>query len=75
MTDPTPLQTILSPTRDPFAVAFVKDGRIARTLAYASTLEDCYYQVQGWRACQSSGAFIMVEQQQERSGKSYWVAV
>ena len=55
-------------------MAFVKDGRIARTLAYASTLEDCYFQVQGWRACQSSGAFIMVEQQ-ERSGKSYWVAV
>ncbi len=74
MTDPTPLQTILSPIRYPFAVAFVKDGKIARTLAYASTLEDCYFQVQGWRGCSSSGAFIMAEQQ-ERSGKSYWVAV
>jgi hypothetical protein len=74
MTDPTPLQTILSPTRYPFAVAFVKGGKIARTLAYASTLEDCYFQVQGWRSSMGSADYIMAEQQ-ERSGKSYWVAV
>jgi hypothetical protein len=74
MIDPTPLQTILSPTRYPFAVAFVKGGKIARTLAYASTLEDCYFQVQGWRSSMGSADYIMAEQQ-ERSGKSYWVAV
>jgi hypothetical protein len=74
MTVPTPLQTILSPTRYPFAVAFVRDGKITRTMAYATTLEDCYFQVQGWRASMGTGAFIMAEQQ-ERNGKSYWVAV
>jgi hypothetical protein len=40
MTDPTPLKTILCPTRYPFAVAYVKDGKIASTIAYATTLED-----------------------------------
>jgi hypothetical protein len=55
-------------------VAFVKGGKIARTLAYASTLEDCYFQVQGWRSSMGSADYIMAEQQ-ERNGKSYWVAV
>jgi hypothetical protein len=74
MTNPTPLQTILCPTRYPFAVAVVKNGKIDRTMSYATTLEDCYFQVMGWRASMASGAFIMAEQQ-ERNGKSYWVAV
>jgi len=74
MTIPTPLQTILSPTRYPFAVAAVKDGKIVSTCAYPSTLEECYYQVQGWRCSMASADYIMAEQQ-EINGKSYWCAV
>lgn len=74
MTTPTPLLTILSPERYPYAVAMVKDGKISCTMAYAATLEDCYFQVQGWRASMGSGAYIMAEQR-ESNGKSYWVAV
>ena len=73
-TAPAPLQTILSADRYPYAVAMVKDGKIACTMAYAATLEDCYFQVQGWRGCHSSAAYIMAEQR-ESNGKSYWVAV
>lgn len=74
MTTPTPLQTILSPTRYPFAVAQVKDGKITSTLAYQDSLEECYFQVQGWRSSMGSASYIMAEQQ-EINGKSYWVAV
>jgi hypothetical protein len=74
MSIPTPLQTILSPTRYPFAVAQVKDGKITSTLAYQDSLEECYFQVQGWRSSMGSAAYIMAEQQ-EINGKSYWVAV
>ena len=73
-TAPTPLQTILSADRYPYAVAMVKDGKIACTMAYAATLEDCYFQVQGWRSSMASADYIMAEQR-ERNGKSYWVAV
>ena len=74
MTTPTPLQTILSADRYPYAVAFVKDGKITSTMSYATTLEDCYFQVQGWRSSMASADYIMAEQR-ERNGKSYWVAV
>ena len=71
---PTPLLTILSPERYPYAVAQVRDGKITSTLAYATTLEECYFQVQGWRSSMGSADYIMAEQR-EINGKSYWVAV
>lgn len=74
MTIPTPLQTILSPTRYPYAVAQVKDGKIISTIGYATTLEDCYFQVKRWRASMESTDYIMAKQQ-DSNGKSYWVAV
>ena len=74
MTTPTPLLTILSPERYPYAVAQVRDGKITSTLAYATTLEECYFQVQGWRSSMASADYIMAEQR-ERNGKSYWCAV
>jgi len=52
----------------------VKDGKITSTLAYQDSLEECYFQVQGWRSSMGSAAYIMAEQQ-EINGKSYWVAV
>jgi hypothetical protein len=80
MTDPTPLKTILCSIRYPFAVAFVKDGKIASTIAYATTLEDCYFQVQGWRSSMGSADYIMAEQKEigeETPDRvnTYWVAV
>ena len=80
MTNPTPLKTILCPIRYPFAVAFVKDGKITSTLAYATTLEDCYFQVQGWRSAYGSADYIMAEQKEigEKTPdrvNTYWVAV
>ena len=77
---PTPLKTILSPARYPFAVAQVKDGKIANTVAYASTLEDCYFQTQGWRASMASADFIMAEMREIGEAtpdqvNTYWVAV
>jgi hypothetical protein len=74
MTAPTPLLTILSPERYPYAVAHVQDGKITSTLAYQDSLEECYFQVQGWRGSMGSASYIMAEQQ-EINGKSYWVAV
>lgn len=74
MTTPTPLQTILSADRYPYAVAQVRDGKITCTITYATTLEDCYFQVQAWRSSMASADYIMAEQR-ERNGKSYWVAV
>jgi hypothetical protein len=38
MNSPTPLQTILTPTRYPFAVCRVQDGRIRSILALPRTL-------------------------------------
>ncbi|MFZ9739205.1 MAG: hypothetical protein ACO3EZ_14465 [Prochlorotrichaceae cyanobacterium] len=77
---PTPLKTILSPTRYPFAVAMVRDGKISRTVAYPATVEDCYIQVQGWRSARPHDQWIMVEQREigEKTPdrvNTYWVAV
>ena len=78
---PTPLKTILSPTRYPYAVACVKDGKIASTVSYATTLEDCYAKVQGWRSAYGTADYIMAEQQEIGEAipnvcvNSYWVAV
>ena len=77
---PAPLKTILSPTRYPYAVAMVKDGKIACTMAYAATLEDCYFQTQGWRASMGSADFIMAEMREIGEAtpdqvNTYWVAV
>jgi hypothetical protein len=74
MTIPTPLQTILSPTRYPFAVASVVNGKITGTAAYQTTLADCYAEVQGWRSSLPEYQWVMVEQR-EINGKSYWCAV
>lgn len=54
----------------PFAVAKVKNGKVAYTVAYAETLEQCYYQVQGWRCSMGDGSYAMAEQ---RNGR--WVPV
>jgi hypothetical protein len=70
----TPLQTILSRTRYPFAVAHVRDGRIISTASYQTSLADCYAEVQAWRSSLPQYQWIMAEQQ-EIDGKSYWVAV
>lgn len=80
MSIPTPLKTILSPDRYPFAVAHVKDGKIASTVAYASTLEDCYFQTQGWRGSMGSADYIMAEMREIGEAtpdqvNTYWVAV
>lgn len=78
---PTPLKTILSPGRYPFAVAQVKDGTIVNTVGYSTSLEDCYFQLQAWRSSMSNTDFIMVEQQEIGEEipnvcvNSYWVAV
>jgi hypothetical protein len=78
---PTPLKTILSPQRYPYAVAFVKDGKIHHTLAYATTLEDCYFKVQGWRSSRGSASYIMAEMREIGEAipnvcvNTYWVAV
>ncbi len=77
----TPLKTVLVSTRYPFAVAEVENGKITSTVAYASTLEDCYNQVQGWRASISNYNFkhdyIMAEMKDldNTPNYSYWVAV
>ena len=77
---PTPLKTILS-NRYQFAVAIVKDGQIASTVGYSTSLEDCYFQLQAWRSSMSNTDFIMVEQQEIGEEipnvcvNSYWVAV
>lgn len=80
MATPAPLKTILSPDRYPYAVAHVRDGKISEAVAYASTLEDCYFQTQGWRASMGSADFIMVENREVREATpdqvdTYWVAV
>lgn len=80
MASPTPLKTILSPVDYPFAVAHVRDGKISEAVAYASTLEDCYFQTQGWRASTGTADFIMVENREIREATpdqadTYWVAV
>jgi hypothetical protein len=80
MTDPTPLKTILSPTRYPFAVAMVRNGKIISTVAYPHTLEDCYFQVQAWRSARPHDQYIMAEQREigEKTPdrvNTYWVAV
>ena len=80
MTDPTPLKTILSPTRYPFAVAMVRNGRIVSTVAYPATLEDCYFQVMGWRSARPQDQWIMAEMREIGEAvpnvcvNTYWVA-
>lgn len=80
MTTPTPLKTILSPQRYPYAVAQVLNGKIISTAAYQSTLADCYAQVQGWRSSLPQYQWIMAEIREigERTPdrvNTYWVAV
>ena len=81
---PTPLKTILTPTRYPFAVAKVAGGKIVCTIAYARNLEDCYNQVQGWRASDASYNFkheyvaaemVEIGDRTPNSVNTYWVAV
>jgi len=80
MISPTPLKTILSPDRYPFAVAQVKDGKIVNTFGYATTLEECYALVQGWRSSMGSADYIMAEMREIGARtpdrvNTYWVAV
>lgn len=79
---PTPLKTILSATRYPYAVAYVQDGKITHTVGYATTLEDCYFQVQGWRGVWRwrDADYIMVEMREIGEStpdrvNTYWCAV
>jgi len=77
MTIPTPLKTILSPTRYPFAVAQVRDGKIVSTLSYQTTLEQCHAEMQGWRSHFNSADYIMAEMRDldDTTSYSYWCAV
>ena len=80
MIAPTPLKTILSPQRYPFAVARVRDGEIISTASYQTSLEDCYAQVQGWRSSLPQYTWIMAEMQEIGEAtpdrvNTYWVAV
>jgi hypothetical protein len=75
MTIPTPLQTILCPVRYPFAVAQVMDGKIAMTMCYQRTLEQCYAETQGWRSANNNRATYIMAEQREMDGKSFWCAV
>jgi len=78
MTAPAPLKTILSPTRYPYAVAVVRNNKIACTVAYTSTLEDCYAQMMGWRSYRGDlDNYIMAEMQDldNTTSYSYWCAV
>jgi len=76
-----PLKTVLTVDRYPFAVAKVENGKITCTVSYASTLEDCYNQVQGWRSSFANYSFkdnyIMAEMKDldNTPNYSYWVAV
>jgi hypothetical protein len=77
---PTPLKTILSPTRYPFAVAQVRDGKIISTAGYQTSLADCYAQVQGWRSSLPQYTWIMAEMREIGEEipdrvNTYWVAV
>ena len=80
---PTPLKTILSKERYPFAVAEVKNNKIVSTVSYAypPTLEQCYAELQGWRAAYPDRNFIMAEMKEigeaipNVSVNTYWVAV
>ena len=73
---PTPLKTILG-NRYPYAVAQVRDGRIVATMAYATTLEECYFQTMGWNSSMGGASYIMAEQKDldNTPNYSYWVAV
>lgn len=80
MTIPTPLKTILTPDRYSFAVAYADDGKIKCTSAYASSLEEVYFMVQGWNNSlpqHCTGRYIMAEMRDldETPSYSYWVAV
>jgi hypothetical protein len=80
MIAPTPLKTILSPQRYPFAVASVLNGKIISTASYSTSLADCYAQVQGWRSSLPQYTWIMAEMQEIGEAtpgevNTYWVAV
>jgi len=83
---PTPLKTILSRTRYPFAVACVKAGQITHTVAYSSTLAECYAMVQGWNSSRLPSQvaefhYVMAEQREIGEAvpnvcvNTYWAAV
>ena len=82
---PTPLKTILSPARYPFAVAVVRDGKIVSTVAYPSSLEECYVQTQAWRQAYANynhpEQYIMAEMRMigeeipNEQVNTYWCAV
>ena len=77
---PAPLKTILDASRYPFAVAHVRDNQLQYTLAYAESLEQCYFKTQGFRANGWHGEVIMVENREVGKAKgdnvnTYWVAV
>jgi len=82
-TIPAPLKTILCPVRYPYAVAQVKDGKIVSTVAYPSTLEECYFQTQAWRQAYEKSRryeYIMAEMKEigEKTPNrvnTYWCAV
>lgn len=80
MATPTPLKTILSADRYPFAVAYVEEGAIKYTVGYEKTLEDVYFSAMGWNQSlprNSQGRYIMSEMSNldDTESYSYWVAV
>lgn len=80
---PAPLKNIFDPRDYPFAVGCVRDGELTHTVEYASSLEECYFMTQGWRASAYrswSADYIMVENRQigeetATSVNTYWVPV
>ena len=78
---PTPLKTILTPDRYPFAVAKVENGRIVSTVAYETSLEDVHSKTQKWnntlRGFNFNHIYVMAEMKDldNTSSYSYWVAI
>lgn len=77
---PSPLKTRLDDPDFPFAVGYVQNGKLTRTVAWASSLEECYFKTQGWRSRDPAAQYIMVENRQigeetATSVNTYWVPV
>jgi len=81
MPTPTPLKTILTPDRYPFAVAKVENGKIVSTVSYATSLEDAHRSTQKWnnslRGFNFNHKFVMAEMKDldNTPSYSYWVAI
>lgn len=76
---PTPLKTILSSQRYPYAIAKVHNGQIVSTHSYASSIEELHHSYQGWK--NAIDQYIMVEMREIGDAipnvcvNTYWVAI